>query len=282
MFHRRSLHVPCYRTDGERIEAVESSSTTGPYRPRRPVGNGAERTMSLVATVVVPAAEFQLGSLLDTDEDVTLTVETTVPTSESVVPYFWAPADVADSIVATLESDRTVAAVSIVDELDDHVLVKIAWNDRVDGVLETIRERDVIVTSAVGTESRWTFRLRFPSSEDLSAFYSSCLERDISIELVRLHETGEPSGGRGFGLTTAQRELLVAAYEAGYFDVPRRTTLVELGDRLDVSDSAVSQRLRRGLAALIGSTIAVDADDEPASPSRRLDEELEVETQSDP
>lgn len=239
--------------------------------------------MSLVATVVVPAAEFPLGSMLEMDEDVTLTVETTVPTSESVVPYVWAPADVADDVLDTLESDRTVAAVSIVDELDDHVLVKISWNDRVNGVLESIRERDVIVTSAVGTETRWTFRLRFPSSEDLSAFYSSCLERDISIELVRLHETDGPSGGRGFGLTTAQRELLVAAYEAGYFDVPRQTTLVELGDRLDVSDSAVSQRLRRGLAALIGSTVAVGADDDgSASLSGRLDEELEVETRSDP
>lgn len=237
--------------------------------------------MSLVATVVVPAAAFPLGSLLDLDEDVTLTVETTVPTSESVVPYFWAPADVADSIVDTLESDQTVAAVSIVDETDDHVLVKIAWNDRVNGVLESIRERDVIVTSAVGTETRWTFRLRFPSSEDLSAFYSSCLERDISIELVRLHETGEPSGGRGFGLTTAQRELLIAAYEAGYFDVPRRTTLVELGDRLDVSDSAVSQRLRRGLAELIDSTIAAEAGSGPTPLSRRLDAELEIDAQQD-
>ena len=239
--------------------------------------------MSIIATVVVPAAEFPLGSLLELDEteDVTVTVETTVPTSESIVPYFWVPARVAESIVDSLESDPTVAAVSVVDETEDHVLVKVAWNDRVNGVLESIRERDAIVTSAVGTETRWTFRLRFPSYEDLSTFYTSCLERDISVELVRLHETVDPGDSRRFGLTGAQRELLVAAYEAGYFDVPRRTTLVELGERLGISDSAVSQRLRRGLAALIGSTIAADGDAEAAAPPQRLGEELDLEAQSD-
>lgn len=214
--------------------------------------------MSILATVAVPSSEFPLGSLPELDEDVTLTVETTVPTSEAVVPYVWAPATVADSIVDSLEDEPVVAAVSIVDETDAHVLVKVTWTDRVNGILESIRERDAIVTSAVGTESRWTFRLRFPSSEDLSAFYTSCLDRGISVELVQLHETASPGDTRRFGLTTAQRELIVAAYQAGYFDVPRRTTLVELGERLEVSDSAVSQRLRRGLAALIGSTVAAD------------------------
>lgn len=236
--------------------------------------------MSIIATVAVPAAAFPLGSLLELDDDVTLTVETTVPTSEAVVPYFWAPVDVADAVVDSLEGDSTVTAVSIVDEIDEHVLVKVTWSDRVNGVLESIRNHDVIVTSAAGTESRWTFRLRFPSYEDLSAFYRSCVDRDISVELVQLHETVTPRDGDRFGLTAAQRELLVAAYDAGYFDVPRRITLVELGDRLDISDSAVSQRLRRGLAALIGSTVAVGAAHEEAGSVAHLsDVELDTELQ---
>lgn len=234
--------------------------------------------MSIIATVVVPAQEFPLGTVLELDEDVTLTVETTVPTSESVVPYFWAPAEVATPIVGALEDEPTVEAVSIVDETDEHVLVKVAWSDRVNGVLETIRERDVIVTSAVGTETRWTFRLRFPSYDDLSEFYTSCVEQDISVDLVQLHKTVRPDDSRRFGLTAPQRELVVAAYDAGYFDVPRKTTLVELGERLEISDSAVSQRLRRGLAALIGSTVAADpaADDPDPStlaPGRDADTE---------
>lgn len=237
--------------------------------------------MSIIATVVVPAAEFPLGSLSELDEGVTLTVETTVPTSESVVPYFWAPASAADEIVDSLEDEPVVATASIVDETDEHVLVKVTWNDRVNGILESIRERDAIVTSAVGTDTRWTFRLRFPSYEDLSAFYTNCVDRGISIELVQLHETASPGTGREFGLTTPQRELIAAAYRAGYFDVPRRTTLVELGERLEVSDSAVSQRLRRGLAALIESTIAADQSSAGDEASTTLEYGFDTELETD-
>lgn len=50
----------------------------------------------------------------------------------------------------------------------------------------------------------------------------------------------------GFGLTPSQQEALAVALEQGYFDVPRTTTLVEIAERLGVSDQAVSERLRRG------------------------------------
>lgn len=215
--------------------------------------------MSVIATVSIPATEFPLGSLLDSDLDATVTVETTVPTSEDVIPYLWVPLEVVDSVREELETKPRVNDVSVVDELDDSALVKIDWADRVNGVLESIRQHEIIVTSAVGTPDQWLFRLRFPSYEDLSAFYSNCVDRDISLELVQLHEAVDPDSQCRFGLTNAQRDLVVSAYEAGYFDIPRRTTLVELGERLGISDSAVSQRLRRGLAALISSTLAVDS-----------------------
>ncbi|SDK68118.1 helix-turn-helix domain-containing protein [Natronorubrum texcoconense] len=237
--------------------------------------------MSIIATVAVPAAEFPLGALADIDEDVTLTVETTVPTSESVVPYFWAPASAGDAIVDSIEDEPAVATAGIVDETDDHVLVKVTWNGRVNGVLESIRERDAIVTSAVGTDTQWTFRLRFPSYEDLSAFYTNCVEQGISMELVQLHETVSPGSTRQFGLTTAQRELIAAAYRAGYFDVPRQTTLVELGEQLEVSDSAVSQRLRRGLATLIDSTVLAEQSEGGDGSSTGLEYGFDTEPEPD-
>ncbi|WP_306058487.1 helix-turn-helix domain-containing protein [Natronococcus wangiae] len=214
--------------------------------------------MSVIATITVPASSFSLGSLVDA-ETVTVRIETTVPTSESVIPYLWVPADVTESIVSRLESKAAVDRVAVVDEADGSVLVKVAWNDGVNGILEAIRESDAIVTSAAGTADRWTFRLRLPSYEDLSTFYARCLESNVEVELVRLHEAVAGDDPSQFGLTDAQRRLIVAAYEAGYFDVPRRTTLVELGERFDVSDSAVSQQLRRGLAALVDSTVRIEA-----------------------
>ncbi|ADD04219.1 HTH-10 family transcription regulator [Natrialba magadii ATCC 43099] len=216
--------------------------------------------MSVIATIAVPATAFPLGSVLDSAgaHDTTVSIETTIPTSEGVLPYLWVPADIAPSIITTLESRSMVAGVSIIDEFDDTVLVEIEWATSVNGILKSIQESDVLVTNATGTAEQWTFRLRFPSYDSLSTFYTACVDREIPIELLQLHEAVSAGDDQRFGLTTAQRELIVAAYEAGYFDIPRETTLVELGHELGISDSAVSQRLRRGLSTLIGSTLAID------------------------
>ncbi|WP_254768057.1 helix-turn-helix domain-containing protein [Salinilacihabitans rarus] len=214
--------------------------------------------MSLLVTVAVPAAEFPLGTTLEADSKRALLAETAVPTGEEVLPYLWVPTELSASPVEALEADPDVASATVLDEVGRYALVKLEWVDEVDGLVEAIRESDAIVTDAIGTADRWTFRLRLPGYDDLSAFHARCVDRGLSIELVRLREAVPPERDVGFGLTDAQRDLLLAAYEAGYFEVPRRATLVDLGERLGVSDSAVSQRLRRGLAALIESTIAAD------------------------
>jgi hypothetical protein len=45
------------------------------------------------------------------------------------------------------------------------------------------------------------------------------------------------------------------AYEQGYFEVPRSVTVTELADHFGISDNAFSQRLRRGLSALVFETM---------------------------
>ncbi len=62
----------------------------------------------------------------------------------------------------------------------------------------------------------------------------------------------DPAGpGTGVGLSAEQRHALVAAYEAGYFEVPRGVTQSELAGRLGIGGSALPKRLRRGTARLI-------------------------------
>lgn len=216
--------------------------------------------MSVIASVSIPAAEFPLGSVLEDELEGPLTIETTVPTSEEVIPYLWVPESEAETVLETIEAQPTVKSVTCIDSIGAYDLLKIEWKTSVNGFLAAIREHDAIVTNGKGTSDRWLFQLRFPSYEDLSSFYTACLDRDVSVDLVQLHEAVDPDRDDQFGLTPPQRELVVAAYESGYFDVPRGTTLVELSDELGISDSAVSQRLRRGLASLVDSTLAIDAE----------------------
>lgn len=215
--------------------------------------------MSVVATVAVPASAFPLGTLLESDPEIHLSVEAVVPTADEPIPYLWVPGG-SDKITHRLEEIPVVTAATVVDEVDETVLVRLRWSDGINGVLESIRRADGIVTTAEGRTDRWTFRIRFPSYDALSTFYGSCSETGVDVELLEVHEPATPGQNRRYGLTSGQRDLVVAAYEAGYFDVPRRTTLVELGEELEISDSAVSQRLRRGLAALIGATLVAEDD----------------------
>jgi predicted DNA binding protein len=99
--------------------------------------------------------------------------------------------------------------------------------------------------------------VRVDDHERLTEFYRACSERGVGIELVSVRNPGVPREfTAGSGLTGTQRETLRIALENGYFDVPRRTNLGELADQLDVSDSAVSQRLRRGIETVLASVIA--------------------------
>lgn len=63
----------------------------------------------------------------------------------------------------------------------------------------------------------------------------------------------EPAGQ--FGLSDAQYETLITAYELGYFQVPRETTVDELGEELGVSAQSVSERLRRGHEKLVSGAL---------------------------
>lgn len=52
-------------------------------------------------------------------------------------------------------------------------------------------------------------------------------------------------------LTDKQRQTLEMALETGYYEQPRRADLADLADRIGVSKSAVSQRLRTAEAKLV-------------------------------
>lgn len=222
--------------------------------------------MSVIATFSVPASGFALGRALATGPDVRITLESMVPIADAFVPYFWTDADHAETIEATLRDDEDVERVTVVDEVGGQTLFRVQWTDP-DGPIGTVLDAEAILMNAVATGDEWTFQFRFPDPDALSAFYRRCIDRGVSIELIRVHNPVERDRDTRFGLTSDQREVLVTAMEDGYFAVPRETSLVDLGETLGISDSAVSQRLRRGLSRVISATL-IDEWDGPDAGDR--------------
>ncbi|MFB6303160.1 MAG: helix-turn-helix domain-containing protein [Haloferacaceae archaeon] len=106
----------------------------------------------------------------------------------------------------------------------------------------------------VATEDGWLNRTRFPDREGFEEVHRFCREHDIGFTLHRIREPSDDDES-GADLTDTQRETLVAAVDSGYLEVPRQCTLAELGDRLGVSESAASERFRRGVRRLVDGTL---------------------------
>ena len=112
------------------------------------------------------------------------------------------------------------------------------------------------VLEARGTAESWDFRLRFGSHDDLSTFNISLTEKGIPVTLRRIYHP--PESDERPEVSSVQRETLREAYRRGYFQIPRRINQAELADELEISDSALSQRIRRGVSKLIESDVFGD------------------------
>ena len=112
--------------------------------------------------------------------------------------------------------------------------------------LAALRDHDVLVERAITTTTdEWLFRFRTADRETLSAFHDACSDAGVPIEVRRI--AGNPTVDESFGLTDKQREALVLAFDEGYFEVPRGSSLTELADHVGISRQAYTRRLQRAL-----------------------------------
>ena len=226
--------------------------------------------MSVITTFAVDAEDFTLGAALTPNPGMRVRLERVIPVGDSFIPYLWASNETIEDIEAKLTAEADIASFQIVDETEDEALVRISWAADVDGFLRALGDARGTILEAVGESESWRFQVRFDDHADLTAFYRTCAEKGVTIEIESIHNPGVPRAFSGVSqLTEAQRETLALALQRGYFAVPRETTVVELAEELGISDSAVSQRLRRGIAAILStSEIAQEDESEDASMSK--------------
>ena len=99
--------------------------------------------------------------------------------------------------------------------------------------------------------------MRFDSHDRLRGFQQHCADSGVDFELLRLHELSQPMNGQQYGLTDRQYDALRTAWELGYFDSPRVSTLDTIATELGITQQSLSDLLRRGHDTLIESTLMV-------------------------
>lgn len=214
--------------------------------------------MATVAEFSLPAEEFALGTVFAELPDVTIQLERVIPDANGVVPYFWVRGTESENIVEQFSSHPGVRDIQEVDHIDGEYLMRCAWVSEYDSVLDALIAPEVVLLSAIGTADGWTFELRGESRESIAEFNDYCHEHGVPVTLTELHAL-RPRDVRQ-DLTETQREALTLAYEQGYFDSPRETTLEEVADDLGISQQALSSRLQRGNRRLIEQSLIYDHD----------------------
>lgn len=214
--------------------------------------------MSPCTTVSLGVDQFRLAGMLRGSPSVRVEFERVVPLDSGVMPYLWITGLGTDEALSRLRADPDTADVTLLADGQDGLLAGIEWRDG-HPLLEALSAASATCLSGVGTAEGWRLSLRFPSRDQLAACYRACGESGVGLSVERIHASSwSAEGGHEVVLTDLQRETLATALEQGYFDVPRATTLQELAVEFGVSDTAISQRIRRGVERLLTAELADD------------------------
>jgi predicted DNA binding protein len=149
-----------------------------------------------------------------------------------------------------LAADPSVEDIVETEEFDREKYYQVEWTDEIEDRVNAYIDKEGSILEAEASAEGWQVHIRFANRDQFDTFRDTLSGRDHSFTLLDLTEPGSPRQTFG-SLTPDQRDGLVAALEAGYFSVPRETTIQELADELETSHQALSELLRRGTEKLI-------------------------------
>lgn len=169
---------------------------------------------------------------------------------------FWADGERFESVESALESDDTVDEYRLLERLSDRCLYSATLTEwGTEQLTHPAAAANDMAFLDITVTGDTLIRARVPSRDALVSYRESCREREIPFRLRRMYYEPGPNAER-YGLSERQQEALLAALEAGYFEVPRTATLSAIAETLEISDQALSARLRRGQATLLRNTVA--------------------------
>ncbi|WP_210424081.1 helix-turn-helix domain-containing protein [Halorussus ruber] len=200
----------------------------------------------------------------DAVPDMEFETEDVRQTSEEGQKYvFWASGDDFDAFEAALDEEPTAADYNLLVNLCDRRLYRVTLSPAAPErtTHETAARYDITFLDVTADATESQIRARVPDREALLAYRDAFRENNLPFRLIGIYDrAGENADADQFGITAPQREALVRALEAGYFDVPRRITLAKLAADLGISDQALSARLRRGQTNLVQNALDGESD----------------------
>ncbi|WP_162524341.1 helix-turn-helix domain-containing protein [Halobellus captivus] len=220
--------------------------------------------METIVDATIPTDQFVLEEAIENVPDVEFEfVRFAVHSSACTMPFLWGSTSQPDRLDAALQDDSSTERVSCLSRGDDgRCLYSIDWTGRAASSIASFAETGGSVLDVRGNSDRWTFQILFPDRSTASETFQAWCDDGINPSLSRVSNRSYRNGAVS-GLSATQHRTIAKAFQRGYYNVPRDTTLEELATDLEVSHQALSERLRRGHSHLVErmlseSTVAVE------------------------
>jgi predicted DNA binding protein len=157
-----------------------------------------------------------------------------------------------------LRNDHTVGEFEqVIETRNGKAIYCFEYTDEAKIFSPVISTANGVVLDMENDENTWIFTVWMPARSNLADLWDNARRHDIDIELLCVNEYASLATTDA-GLTDSQREALLVAFEAGYFEEPRNATLGEVAAELDISQPAAGGLLRRGVKRLIISSLMED------------------------
>jgi len=212
---------------------------------------------TIIVELDVTSPQVVLGPTLASDLDVTVYAER-LPVSHEGTTWFQVTVLAADfdAFEDALAADPTVADSEVFAAYGDRRTYRLTIAPDIPVMTEHVASFGDELLDLRSTADGWRVRIRTTDRASIREFLAFCAEQDIDCRLARVFEASDPVGEIAMPVERDAFELLATAFEAGYFEVPRATSLADLAEHFDVSESTMSVRLRRALGHVVGSLVA--------------------------
>lgn len=208
--------------------------------------------MSIIADTKIQSSRLVLAETLDSLSGIKVDlVQEAGLDSEQPYLFFWASGGDIEAFKRKMYEDDTVTDIECYTKIDGGALYRARITAATEIVVYPILVKIGAEMIDFGyADGWWHGKMRLPDRDQLTTLEQWCDERDVDFELKSLYSNGQDVDSQS-NLTEGQHEVLTVALEVGYFDIPRKGNLSDIGDELNVSRQAVSERLRRGHRQLV-------------------------------
>ncbi|MGQ4555523.1 helix-turn-helix domain-containing protein [Halobellus sp. GM3] len=213
--------------------------------------------MSITAKVHIEHEHLSLAPTLQNLDGVKIRVITQGTTDPGSTDFpFLIEYEDHDELESMLEADVTVESFELVDRSGDTAIYYIEHTPETRLISGVVTEQNGFLVHTETKDDGWLVHLLLPDRAALNAVWEYAIENDISLDIIEIYSNDDAGGESSYGLTDEQLAALQLAFDRGYFNEPRDISLSEVAEEMDLSSTAMSGRLRRGMRNLIAATIA--------------------------